>query len=83
MARIRHDLKTHPQFYEETISGNKPFEIRYDDRKFKVGDVLYLREWNPETEEYTGRAALRLITYITAFNQKPVWVVLGLCDYHG
>lgn len=35
-----HELKIYPKYFQETIEGNKPFEIRKNDRHFQVGDVL-------------------------------------------
>jgi hypothetical protein len=46
-----HELKTWPEFFEEVRNGNKPFEYRLNDRDYKVGDVLHLREWVPPTDE--------------------------------
>ena len=48
-----HELKTYPKYFQETIEGNKLFEIRKNDRNFKVGDVLLLKEW--DNIKYTGR----------------------------
>ena len=48
-----HHLKTLPTFYQATIDGRKPFEIRNNDRNFQSGDDLILNEW--ESGEYTGR----------------------------
>lgn len=45
MARI-HELKTYPEFFEQTLDGNKPFEVRVNDRNYKVGDTVILKEWN-------------------------------------
>lgn len=61
---MRHELKTWPQYYVEIMSGKKTFEVRFDDRDFQVGDMVLLQEWNPESEQYTGREAERVITYI-------------------
>lgn len=42
-----HKLKIHPPFFASVKRGDKPFEIRKNDRNFKVGDVLELEEWIP------------------------------------
>jgi len=60
----RHDLKTHPEPFEEVSAGRKKFEYRRDDRDFRVGDVLLLMCFNPETQKYDGREVSRVITYI-------------------
>lgn len=38
-----HELKIIPRFYYDVISGKKNFEVRFNDRDFKVGDVIILR----------------------------------------
>jgi hypothetical protein len=40
-----HDLKCWPEPFAAILSGEKRHEIRRDDRGFKVGDVLRLREY--------------------------------------
>ncbi len=60
-----HELKVWPEFWEPLASGAKTFEVREDDRGFKVGDTLHLREWS-EASGYTGRELRRRITYILA-----------------
>ncbi len=37
-----HHLKTWPQFFEQSRAGVKPFEVRKNDRPFKVGDIIVL-----------------------------------------
>lgn len=39
-----HDLKTDSKAFHNTVVGNKRFEIRLNDRNFKFGDILILRE---------------------------------------
>jgi len=60
----RHNLKTWPEFYQAILEGRKKFELRKDDRGFNVGDILVLREFNPETEKYSGREMEVTVTYI-------------------
>lgn len=52
---IIHQLKIWPQFFNETINGHKRFEIRRNDRDFKGGDFIQLKEWCPIENKYTGR----------------------------
>lgn len=59
-----HELKIWPEYFRPVIERRKTFEIRYNDRDFSVGDVLHLREWDPETREYTGAHATARVTYI-------------------
>lgn len=63
---MTHELKTWPEFYELCLSGKKSFEYRKADRDFKVGDLLLLKEWNPKTEEYTGRERHFCVKYVLA-----------------
>lgn len=43
-----HNLKTWPEFYARIEDGSKPFEVReMTDRKFEVGDLLRLHEFEP------------------------------------
>lgn len=73
-----HQLKCHPEYFEAVRSGLKTFEIRYNDRDFKVGDGIRLREFNPTVKKYTGQDLFVKITYISGFKQKNGYVVLGI-----
>lgn len=78
-----HDLKVHPQFWPAIMTGDKPFEVRKNDRKFAIGDVVNLREYDP-TFGYTERGGTRpfKITFILRHEDLPAaltpgYVVLG------
>lgn len=62
--KMIHDLKTWPVFFESVATCEKTFEIRKGDRCYNVGDTLFLREFDPEKQNYTGRQVLRVVTYI-------------------
>ena len=40
-----HGLKIAPNYFEKVVSKEKSFEVRYNDRDFKVGDILKLMEY--------------------------------------
>jgi hypothetical protein len=64
---VTHELKSWPEFFEEVRSGRKMHELRRaDDRCFRVGDYLVLREYDPRREAYTGRRCRVQVTYITS-----------------
>lgn len=48
--RKQHELKCWPQFFQATREGTKRFELRRNDRDFRVGDELLLKEWDPKAE---------------------------------
>lgn len=76
-----HQIKCWPDYFTPTQNGDKPFEVREDDRNYRVGDLLIIREWNPETEEFTDRVAIRKITYKLQGGQlgiKDSYCVLGI-----
>lgn len=73
-----HKLKIHPEHLEALQSGAKTFEIRRNDRGYEVGCILDLREWCPVKEDYTWRELMCRVTYMTDYEQKPGFVVLGI-----
>lgn len=79
---MNHELKILPTYFEAVLSGAKTFEIRDDkDRGFQKGDTVTLREFDPnkvmQHQRFTGRRLEREITYVTAFEQKPGYVVFA------
>lgn len=62
MSKI-HELKCWHEYYEAIFHNKKRFEYRRNDRDFKVGDKLQLREWDHNTDSYTGREMLVLNEY--------------------
>jgi len=63
------------------LSGFKTFEVRKNDRDFKIGDILLLKEWDNIKNEYTGSSTKYTITYILYGGQFGIevdYVVLGI-----
>lgn len=80
-----HELKILPEYYEAVLSGKKKFEIRKNDRNFKEGDMVKLREF--KDGEYTGNFIKGRITYILfggKFGLEEGYCIFSLSIYaHG
>jgi len=67
-----HLLKTDPEFYAPQFNGIKHFELRRNDRNYKAGDYLVLRETKHTARAmdrgapvtYTGRNVLVFVSYV-------------------
>ncbi len=67
-----HELKTDPIPFYHTDAGIKTSEVRFDDRGFRQGDYLLLRETKHTGEEmkrgaslgYTGFTIMVVVTHI-------------------
>jgi len=75
-----HILKCLPQYFNEVRDRKKSFELRKDDRDYKVGDKIILKEW--DGEDYTGREILNIkIQYILRdcpeYGLKEGYCILG------
>jgi hypothetical protein len=77
----RHELKTWPLYWQQVHDGAKTFELRKDDRGFRVGDDLVLREFDSK-DGYTGNALTVRVTYICRdvpeFGLEPGYCILGI-----
>lgn len=82
-----HELKAWPQYFRRVWDGSKTFEVRRDDRGFGVGDVLLLREYDPELdsknpgERWTGRELTASVTYLLRGGQLGIekgYVVMSI-----
>jgi hypothetical protein len=60
---MTHALKTTPESFADIKKGEKGFDVRKNDRSFKVGDKVLLQEHHPE-KGYTGEEWEGTITYI-------------------
>jgi hypothetical protein len=78
-----HELKIWPSCFAAVKAGNKPFDVRENDRGFQIGDELLLREFEPETGQYTGHTITRWVSYVLeggAFGVRDNWCVLGFSE---
>lgn len=86
----KHELKTWKEYFEPILSGDKTFEVRKNDRDFKVGDLLVLIETglggagmtdHDLTHVPTGRSLEAVVTYILPggkFGIDKEYCVMGI-----
>ncbi|RKS87292.1 uncharacterized protein DUF3850 [Orbus hercynius] len=72
-----HELKILPEYFNAVKSGVKKFECRINDRDYRSGDILHLREWQIK---YTGNDIKAKVTYILSDEQftKPSMVIMSI-----
>jgi Domain of unknown function (DUF3850) len=66
VMEVKHELKSWVGLFEPIFNGEKTHDLRVLDRDYQIGDICELNEYSPLTKEYTGRACLVRITYITS-----------------
>lgn len=87
-----HELKIAPRWFDAVLDGSKTFEIRNDDRGFRVGDELRLREYDrgrtvdieAESERpirildgYTGRECRVTVLSVLRYEDFPMGLQPG------
>ena len=58
------DKKVWPEYFEKLKSGDKTYELRLADWECSPGDILVLREWDPQKNEYTGRTLEKQVSHV-------------------
>ncbi len=71
MVKIR--KKTWKEGFEKILSGEKTFDARLANFDCKVGDILVLEEYDPETKKYTGRKIEKKITFVLNTKKQKYW----------
>lgn len=75
-----HELKTWPEYFKDVWNNTKTFEIRKNDRHYRAGDILLLREWSV-VGGYTGREIEKRVSYVFLGGTMGIedgYCVLGL-----
>lgn len=70
-----HKIKTHIRHFRDILHGAKTFEIRKNDRDYKVGDMLLLQEWD---NGYTNTELLAKVTHVL-YDYELVAIKSGYC----
>jgi len=67
------EKKIWPEYFEKIASDEKKFELRLADFECKKGDILVLKEWNPDKKEYTGKVIKKEVTYVLKTKNISFW----------
>ena len=78
-----HELKIWPEYFNAVKEGIKTFEYRLNDRNYQVGDTLVLKEYLPESKEYTGQEVSVVVTYILPVKDNYVIMSVKLMKENG
>lgn len=76
-----HNLKLNIEFCDDVLSGNKNFEIRYNDRGFQVGDFIKFVPYNGEGERCSHRISnftYRIKYILKCWGLKDGYVALAI-----
>jgi len=74
-----HELKIKNEYLLAVIDGSKTFELRKDDRDYKVGDYLHLQGYH--NGKYNHLETVKEITYIYRggeYGLEKGFAILGL-----
>ena len=79
---MTHAVKTWKQYFIAQENGYKLFELRKNDRNYKVGDTFISQEYDQNKGEYTGKETAYRISYVLTeasdFGLKKGYCILQL-----
>jgi ASC-1-like (ASCH) protein len=51
-----HNLKIIQPYFDKLKAGTKKWELRFNDRDYRIGDALILQEYDPSNKTYSGES---------------------------
>jgi len=73
-----HELKTWPVPFRDVLYEAKTFDVRRNDRDFQVGDLLRLREYDPDTGTYSGEEIIVQVDYTITLPEPKGFIGMGI-----
>ncbi|MDP3640047.1 MAG: DUF3850 domain-containing protein [Nanoarchaeota archaeon] len=67
------EKKVWPEYFQKIVDGVKTYELRLADFACYPDDLLVLKEWDPQTKEYTGRFLEKKVTYVGKTKSQTFW----------
>lgn len=70
---MKHVKKVWPEYFQKILDGKKSYELRLADWDCNEGDILLLKEWDPNTKAFTGRELEKEVTYVGKTKNMTFW----------
>jgi hypothetical protein len=71
MSKI--EKKIWPVYFQAVLEGKKTYELRLADFECNLGDELVLKEWDPNTKQYSGREIKKVVSYVGRTKDYEFW----------
>lgn len=65
-----HDVKCWPMYFEAICTGRKTYEVRLNDRNYREGDAILIREYDPAGDSFSGRVILAQVGYVLPLDDR-------------
>ncbi len=65
--------KTWPEQFEAMMNGSKTFDVRIADFEVNLGDSILFEEFDPKTQEYSGRSLEKRVGYVLKTKDMKFW----------
>lgn len=75
-----HKLKIHNRFYEKLVSGQKKVEIRYNDRNYQKGDILYFNQISTDYTDYMESRSDNVVFGEVTHQEKSMVTLFVITD---
>jgi ASC-1-like (ASCH) protein len=77
-----HKLKIRPEYYDAVASGEKCFEVRFNDRGYQKGDVLVLTWYDPlnYSPKQNHPLVVEVVYVHSGLGMADNFVVLGIAQ---
>lgn len=67
------EKKIRPEMFEKLQKGEMNFDVRLADFSCDQADVIKYREWDPKTNNYTGREVEREVVHCLSTKDHDYW----------
>jgi hypothetical protein len=67
------EKKVWSEYFQMILDGTKKYELRLADFEVEPGDMLWLREWDKDKKNYTGREIRKPVSYVLKTKDIKFW----------